>query len=73
MCLNNISKGDGKMDKIKALDVFNCRNVFPKPFHECVEIAKSVGYSYMSFNTMVVSVDADSTSDYICLEEDLIV
>jgi len=61
------------MDKIKAIDVFNCRSVFPKPFHECQAIAKSVGYSYMSFNGMVVNVSANSTSDYICLEEDLAV
>ena len=58
---------------IKWKDVFDCSKVFPKPFHECVNVAKSVGYDYMSFNGMVVSVDANSTSDFICLEKDLVV
>ena len=59
------------MKKLTWKEVFNCSNVFPEPFHKCKEIAKSVGYKYMSFNGFVCSVEADSTSEFILMEDDL--
>lgn len=59
------------MKTIKWKDVFNCQKVFPKMFHECQEIAKSVGYDYMSFNGLIYNVNSNLGQDWICKEEDL--
>jgi hypothetical protein len=61
------------MNKIKLKDAFNCDKVFPKPFFECQKIAKSKGYKYMLFNTLLYSVDAKNGECWLCKKEDLIV
>lgn len=59
------------MRELTWRQVFDCYNVFPETFDKCKEIAKGVGYNYMSFNGYVCSVDANSVLEFVLLEDEL--
>jgi hypothetical protein len=40
-------------------DTFNCEKVFPEPLYKCREIAKSVGYNFLCFNTLVYTLQGE--------------
>ncbi len=61
-----------RRNDIKWKDTFNARNIFGKDFHQCQNIAKSVGYKYLLFNGQVYSVTG-SINDELCEEKDLII